>query len=156
LKHRIRYKWVTLASINWTSTSPHHHATPTQANHQVYLLQVSQDHASEGSTSRKSPCLSRQRLARPRLGRPNASEGHASEGQNKRRRQSKKGKRKTILLLMPRKTALTIARGDGELNSSTLPFVRCSPTHSLPTPRKNAWPPTRTSFVPLSLCTPPL
>jgi hypothetical protein len=144
LKHRIRYRWVTLANIDWTSIPP----PPC--------------HADPG----KPPSFSPPSLARPCLGRLHVSQDSMSRKITPRKATPRKAKtnaadkaRKQTHDSPPLDASQDsphIARDDGRLNSSTLPFFHCSPTHSLPTPRKNAWPPTRTSFVPLSLCTPPL
>jgi len=54
--------------LNSQPPFPLHRANANPGNQSN--LQVSQDHASEGSTSRKTPCLARPCLERPRLGRP--------------------------------------------------------------------------------------
>jgi hypothetical protein len=110
---------VTLANIDWTSTPPHHHATSTQAN--AFLLQVLQDSMPLKTTPRKATPRKTQRLGRPCLGRPKQTPPTKQES-----------KRKTILLLKPRKTALT---SPATTENSTVPPSLLSVAHPrIPSP----------------------
>jgi hypothetical protein len=88
-KHSVRYQWVTLANIDWTM--------PRKAPC------LSRQHASQGSTSRKTMPRKAQCLARLHVSQNHASQGpclarlHASQGPSKHRQTPPKPKQ-TLLL----------------------------------------------------------